>query len=241
MKSPHNCKLIVFLLVLAICSLTTFQTGAQVTFQNLDFEGANPGTLTQNPNGPPYALNVPVANALPYWSVYYGGVQQTEINVNDPSLGAAAVTLIGPQDSPIDGNYSVLLQPGGSLNNVSASIVQSGTIPTGTQTLLFEAWQPKYALPFSVSFGGDSLSPVVVSSGQSASGQDYDVYAASIAAFAGENGQLEFTVNGENYNSVLLDDITFSTNSVTPEPNTLALLVMGGVALAARRWRAKGS
>jgi hypothetical protein len=33
-----------------------------------------------------------------------------------------------------------------------------------------------------------------------------------------------------------LDDITFSTTTVMPEPNTLALAVMGGLALIARRW-----
>ena len=36
------------------------------------------------------------------------------------------------------------------------------------------------------------------------------------------------------------DDITFSTNVLAvPEPNTLALILTGGLALAARRWRAK--
>jgi len=215
-------------------SLIPIPSTAQGDFQNLNFEHANPGPLTQNPIGPPYAYNVPVTNAVPSWSVYYGTVQQTVINVNASSLGAAAVTLIGPQDGPLDGNYSVLLQPGGSINYINASIAQVGTIPTGTETLLFEAWQPMYALPFSVSFAGDSLSPVVISSGQSPSGQDYNVYAAWIGDFAGVNGQLEFTVSGENYNSVLLDDISFSPNAI-PEPNTLALVVMGGLALAARR------
>jgi hypothetical protein len=33
----------------------------------------------------------------------------------------------------------------------------------------------------------------------------------------------------------------FSTTAVTPEPNTLALIVMGGLALVARRRRAKVS
>ncbi len=240
MNTSHNYKLAVVVPLVAICTFIPFRTKAQGSFQNLDFESANPGTLTPNPTGPPYALNVPVANALPSWSVYYGDIQQTVVNVNDPSLGAAAVALIGPQDNPIDGNYSVLLQPGGSVNYISASIAQDGTIPVGTETLLFRAWQPMSALPFSVSFAGNSLSPVEISSGQSPLGQGYNVYAAAIGAFAGQNGQLEFTVNGENYNSVLLDDIAFSPNTV-PEPRTLALLVMGGVALAVRRWRAKAS
>jgi hypothetical protein len=84
------------------------------------------------------------------------------------------------------------------------------------------------------------LSPVLLSSGQDPSGQTYDVYGADISAYAGQSGQLQFTVPctpdlGEN--GFELDDITFSTTTVTPEPNTLALVVMGGLALAARRWR----
>lgn len=40
---------------------------------------------------------------------------------------------------------------------------------------------------------------------------------------------------------VELDDITFSTTTVTPEPNTLALAVTGALALAVGRWRANRS
>ena len=221
-----------------ICA--TSAAHAQSAFQNLDFEQANPGPLTMSSGGIPYAINVPVSNALPNWSVYLGNSEQTTVNVNDPSLGAAAVTLLTAAYGVIDGNYSVLLQPGGSVNYIDASIAQNGTIPLGTETLLFKAWQPMYAVPFSVSFAGNTLFPVVVSTGEGPSGQDYDDYAANVAAFAGQNGQLEFTVSGNNYNSLLLDDITFSPNSV-PEPGTLALMLMAGGAYAVRRWRTKES
>jgi hypothetical protein len=117
MRKLHVYNLVAVIPLVVISGLIEFRAEAQVDFENLNFEDANPGTLTQGPNGPPYALDVSAIDALPYWTVYYGysSTPETEISVNDPSLGAAAVTLIGPQDSPIDGNYSVLLQPGGSL------------------------------------------------------------------------------------------------------------------------------
>jgi hypothetical protein len=52
---------------------------------------------------------------------------------------------------------------------------------------------------------------------------------------------LEFATGDEYYDPYLeLDDITFSTTAVVPEPSVLALMVMGGLAFGARRWRAKG-
>ena len=92
-----------------------------------------------------------------------------------------------------------------------------------------------------VSFGGNSLSPVMLSSGQSPSGQLYGVYGVNITQYAGETGQLEFTAvannNGPSWTE--LDDITFSPNAV-PEPNTLALILLGGLALVRWRCRANG-
>ena len=83
---------------------------AQGTFQNLDFEQANPD-LAGGP-GNPYLVTA--ASALPYWTVTIGGVQQTNITENAPSTGAPWVMLAGPDLGgdivpPIDGNYSVLL------------------------------------------------------------------------------------------------------------------------------------
>jgi hypothetical protein len=141
----------------------------------------------------------------------------------------------------IDGNYTVYLQAF-STSEGNVSLWQNGTIPANAASLQFSAWQfPSVNEALSVTFAGNSLSLVLLSTGESASGQTYDVYGADVAAYAGQTGQLEFTsFGGQGPDEVELDDITFSPNAV-PEPNTLALLVMGGVALAFRRWRAKGS
>ena len=62
---------------------------AQGTFQNLNFEQANPVA-----SGSPYpAYDVTTASALPGWTVYYGSSQQAEVAYHTESLGATQVTL----------------------------------------------------------------------------------------------------------------------------------------------------
>ncbi|HUD82337.1 MAG TPA: hypothetical protein VMQ67_02490 [Candidatus Saccharimonadales bacterium] len=104
-------------------SLSAF---AQGTFQNLDFESANPGTT--------FSFGVPVSSAVPDWTVTVGGVQQTQIPVNGPSLGSAQVMLAstGGPIEPIDGSYSAFLTGNPS---VTASISQTGLIPVGTDSI----------------------------------------------------------------------------------------------------------
>jgi len=224
--------------------------GAQGNFQDLDFESAAPGPPITGPIiGADYQ---PVGLALPGWNASIGGVAVTEVLQNNYTLGAASIDILGPgwgstypftsvDPGIIDGNYTVFLQAfNQAQGNVSLS--QTGTIPPNTLSLQFKAWSTFPTASFSVSFGGNSLSPVVLSSGQSPSGQPYEVYGVNIAQYAGETGELEFTANPNNNGAswTELDDITFSPNAV-PEPNTLALVVMGGLVLAARRWRAKRS
>ena len=172
---------------------------AQGTFQNWNFELANPGTLTQPPFGPPFALNVPVANLLPYWSVYYGNVQQTLINYNAPSLGSTAVSVVGTADGAIDGNYSALLQGGGTAT--SASITQTGLIPAFAEALFFEVGESSSG-PFTVSIGSQNIPFSAVGAGA-----NYTLYGADISAWADQTEQLTFSsLEGEN-NVLLLDDI----------------------------------
>lgn len=207
-------------------AVSVFSASAQSTFQNLDFELANPGPLTQGPYGP-YAINVPVANALPDWSVYYGNTQQSTIDVNSPSLGSTAVNLytdgFGP---PIDGDDSVLLQ-GGVINGVPtpASISQTGTISGTSESLLFKV---QSAQPPIVSIGSQQISLVALGSGS-----DYTLYGGDISAFSGQTEQITFSTSG--FGSWLIDDISFSPNAV-PEPSPFILTGIGGLFFAARRW-----
>jgi hypothetical protein len=225
--------------------LTVLSANAQGTFQNLNFESA---TLSPIPAGQ-FGGSVSIFSALPHWTGYLGSVQQTQVLQNDYDLGSAAIDILGPSwSSPypgiIDGNYTVMLQAGaGPGGLVDASIAQNGTVPAIAQSVQFSIAEVLGGSGFSVFFAGNSLSPVLLYSAVASSGQSYNVYGVDISAYAGQTGKLEFTsiANGRD-SSLLLDDISFSTNVMAvPEPNTLALILMGGLALAARRWRAKGS
>jgi hypothetical protein len=231
------------------CLIATFESlcmavltaHAQGIFQNLDFESAN---LSPTPSE--YGGYVPIASALPGWTASIGGVAVTQVAQDDYTLGEAYIDIFGPNWNSInpgiiDGNYTVFLQAFIPAQG-EVTISQTGTIPADEESLQFKAWSFMSENTLSVSFAGNSLSPVVISSGASPAGQGYDVYGVNIASYAGETGQLEFSAlaNGTT-TQVELDDITFSTAAVTPEPNTLALVLMGGLALAARRWRGRGT
>jgi hypothetical protein len=223
----HYTKLLATLLL-----SVNFAAKGQGTFKNLNFELANPGPLIQSPYGISFAMNVPVENALPDWSVYYGSDQQTMINVNDPSLGSTAVTLIAPGNGPIDGNYSVLLQ--GGITATAASISQTGLVPSGTQSLFFEA-QPDYGT-FEVLVGSQIIPYITISTGPG-----YTIYAANISAWAGQTEQLTFSALANENSYWQLDDISFSSQSV-PEPNTEEIGITAAAMFGMRMlWRKRGN
>ena len=221
----------------------------QVAFQDLDFQSA-----TLAPTSGPGGL-VPVSAALPGWSGSIGDVQVTQVQQNSYDAGTAVIDIFRPNFAPvgqgfgfgegiIDGNYTVFLQSGASPTTeglgVNTSLYQTGTIPADAQSLEFKTWSYVPTASFSVSFAGNSLSPVLLSSVPNGPGiASVNLYGVNISAFAGQTGELEFTsiFNNQGASWTELDDITFSPNAV-PEPSTLSLVVMGVAALAARRWRA---
>jgi hypothetical protein len=211
---------------------------AQGTFENLNFEEASIVPIS----GQQFAITV--ANALPDWTVDYGTVQQTQIYYNAPSLGAPQVTLFasgypGSASTVFDGNFSVLLQAG-LVNGVvltSASISQTGQIPSGTQSLLFDSASGGFSSqqPPEVFIGNDLLTLFPVGTGQGVS-TSYTIYGANIFAWAGQTEQLTFS---SPLGDFTIDDISFSTGAV-PEPSALALTGIGGVLFALyRRFAAK--
>lgn len=196
---------------------------SQVAFQNLDFELANPGPVTS-------AASVPVAIVIPFWNASYSGVEQTDVSYNLISTGATQVALTSegnPGFGAIDGNYSVLLQ--GIVPGSTASISQTGLIPTGAESLLFEA-QPGSG-PLGIYVGGQ-----IVSFSSVGSGPNYNLYGANISAWNGDTEDITFSAFGGSYNNWLIDDISFSTTPiVTPEPSPFVLTAIGGVVFALYR------
>jgi hypothetical protein len=166
--------------------------------------------------------------------VDYGDVQQSQMFYNAPSLGGTQVTLYasgypsysGSSVPVLDGNFSLLLQ-GGEINGVltPASISQTGEIPSGTQSLLFENYAASVGPP-NLFVGNDELTLFPVRSAANST-----IYGANISAWAGQTEQITFSSPGGNF---LIDDISFSPGAV-PEPSTLVLTGIGGVLFALYR------
>ena len=194
---------------------------AQGSFQNLDFESANlSGSL---PGG------VPITNALPGWQGYLGGNQTYIIIYDTLSLGAAAISVHDSASSkpPIQGSYSVILQPQFNPNNEpgrdSAAIAQSGQIPDGSLSVQFYSGSES----MQATFNGQNI-PLT----QLGATGSYLILGGDISSFAGQTGELRFTMPSVafSYNIPYLDNIMFSTQPV-PEPSTLGLLALGALFL----------
>ncbi len=218
--------------------LASVSAQAQGTFQNLNFESASVAAS----GAELYPNFVPISSALPGWTAYLGAAQVTQVGYNAPANSTASITLIGPTWNGSDtstfgvgiigGNYSLDLQTGANSQGlINVSVAQNGTVPASAESLQFEASE---TTPLTVTFNGNLLSPVVLSSGVSADGVPYNLYGASISAWAGQTGVMEFTADQVDENYVVLDDITFSTQ-VVPEPSPLALTGIGALVFALYR------
>jgi hypothetical protein len=221
--------------LVALC-ISPDNAKAQVTFQNLDFESAilSPALPNQYPN------LVPISSALPDWTGYLGAEQQTQVEYNALTSGDANIAVLGPTWSTsepgiIDGNYSVLLEagavPSGYTGN--ASIEQTGTIPANAESMQLKAWVYGNPSDFGISFAGNTLTPILLSSGAS-----YNTYGINIAPYAGQTGSLElsaiFDTQGATW--INFDDISFV---LTPEPSIVALTAISGLLFGARKWFAR--
>jgi len=225
MTSRHLCRLS----AIALASVSLAR--AQGTFQNLDFEAADIPAST--------AVNslIPISEALPDWSAYFGsGPSVTEVNYDAISLGGPVISVIDANVAvfrPLQGTYSAFLFGGGETGTLtSASISQTGTVPTGTQSLQFDAYVS--GSPFVVTLGGQSIDMVPLETFA-----HYSLWGGNIpSSFAGQTETLTFTeppATGVQPSTFELDDIVFSPTSVTPEPSPLALMAIGGLLFALYR------
>jgi hypothetical protein len=154
------------LLISLLTVIISFSSRGQ-GFINLNFENANivfvSGTLATR-------------NALPSWSAYSGTNQLSTIRYN-ASFGVPtpAVGLYGSNSLAISGNFSASIGRNGSIS-------QTGLVPNGSESLLFDATSSSYL----VSLGGQNLSYAAISTGANSFGQSYSVYAADISSFAGK-------------------------------------------------------
>jgi hypothetical protein len=209
-------KLLLCFLVLC-CSLCA---RAQGTFRNLDFG------LTQVPSSTPPG-SVPTTQALPFWSAYIGGVQQSSVFYNSESLGAE-ISLISPNTPGFVpfGKYMVYLSAALLPDGSSTSIAQTSQFPDSANALQFVASGTQFPSPnpfLEVTVNGMKI-PLTQTS---QAGLGLYNYQADISAFAGQTAELRFSalvING-GARGVNLGDIQF----LVPEPAPASLLLIGSV------------
>ena len=195
---------------------------AQGTFRNLDFE------LAQVPTSTPPSTLVPASEALPLWTAYVGNNQQSTVLYNNLYLGQAVVALLSSDprnpfpNGVIQGNYTAVLEAGAGGD---AAISQTGTIPPGTKSILFEANMPA-ASGWTISVGGVTIPVVQVSQVNSY----FSLYGGDISAFAGRTEELRFTalLGQGTPDNMFLDAIQFSSSPI-PEPSETAMIAFGGL------------
>ena len=236
-------------LLTLVCCFNTLawlvEARGQGAFQNLNFE--SPINLpTPNPTNQPVV--VPVGNALPGWTVYQSGIQQSQMFYNGVSLGAPLVTLVGPSTGgngftgsghpALAGNYSATVDDGEASEGPTAAIAQTGFVPGFAKSVQFIASGDVSSVFgfLAVSFNGQNLPLVTLTPGA-----NYDLYGCDISGFAGQTGELRFTENPSTRSAgvTYLDNIAFS-NQPVPEPATWALLLCGAGLIGLVRKQRKG-
>jgi hypothetical protein len=217
-------------------------------FQNLDFEEGpayDEGGYTQYPD------------VMPGWILSVPRTGQTNAYCNNFILDYPAVALLTTdsrlfQDYVISGQRSVFLQATdyyqvGGLDTL-VSISQMGTVPLGSQSLVFDSRNPWYGPlgegfpvppgPFNVTMDGVPLVLIPLTSDGGAN----VTYGADISSWTGQSVVLSIGVlpspawggfGWEGWASV--DSIRFSSG-VVPEPTALSLFCIGLIGLG-WHWR----
>lgn len=182
---------------------------AQITFQDLDFEG---GQLVPVP-GSPGLYNA--SSAIPGWTAYMSGVPQSAISLDGGSLmvGHAYLTLIGPPNTAFQGRYTFSFAAGvdqSSQATIPVSLSQTAQVPADAKSLQFLA---SYAP--TVTLGGQQLTVIPLSTGPLLG----TVFGADISGFAGQTLELSFA---PSIGFAYLDDVRFSSAAI-PEPSAISL------------------
>ncbi len=203
----------------------------QSSFQNLGF---NSGALVPIPADE--YQRVEFASALPGWSGYVGGVQQSGALYNNMFLESSGIGIVGTNfiyPGHLDGQFTLFLQAGVRLHTtnpitdvVDSAIAQTGLVPGFAQSLQFKALHGgglgSGPGDLVVTLGGQTLSLIPVGNGA-----NYTLYGADVRNWAGQTAELRFTAvavspHARN-NNWFLDSIAFSTTPI-PEPGVLTLM-----------------
>jgi hypothetical protein len=236
--TPSRFKRLATLLLAGFCIIDARSQG---TFQNLNFESTSLVPIPGDPHS-----RVQFAQAFPGWAGYVGTNQQTAAQYNQAFLDSSGISIIDhgsifpPSTRVIEGNFTAVLIAGfalGTFQPADTTLAQSGLIPAGTQSLLFNAY---FSLNpgFGVTLGGQLLSLLPIRSDPNST-----LYGADIHAYAGQSAELAFTAFAQNphmsNNYLLLDSIQFS-NQPIPEPSVFGFFAFGVLLLGWRLgWKSK--
>jgi hypothetical protein len=219
-------------ILLVAIGLLTGSAHAQGSFINLDFESAS---LVPVP-GDPYG-RVQLSSALPGWTGCVDGTREVRALYDNKFLDSSGIGLMDTGYASgfyvRQGSYAVLLQAGVRLGTTDqpadVTLSQTGVVPDGSQSLLFDALF-SYGRPptsFAVKLGGQALSLVPLSNKG-----NFTLYGADIHTLAGQTAELNFTLFSGiphiDSASLAVDSIRFSTQPI-PEPGVPGLLILGGL------------
>lgn len=208
-------------IIMGMLLLISKQAGFSQGFVNLDFESAKIIAIAGDPN---YPYAIAITNGVPGWAVF--GTTNGAMLYNLGSIGTTFAILLATNGA-ISGNYSFQLE--GMLSVFPATISQTGLVPVGTESLLFEAQSFSGSTSLVVSLGGQNLSISALSIGA-----NYTLYGADVSAFAGQSKELMFSAPSTGQNIWTIDNIQFSPTTV-PEPSVLGLSALGCMLLVWRR------
>jgi hypothetical protein len=210
-------------------------------FRDLDFESPSPAGLQeiQQHGANQWVLNL--ADALPGWSLDFGGVPQSVILYQTvaqtlPSAGLYSNAYTPPPFNDAPGNYTLLLHsaftsPSDS-TPVSVNLFQTGMIPVDAKSLQFFGWTTE--AQFHVSLDGQPLPWVHLTA--EPFGYEYGV---DVSQWAGKTAELRFTVDGGvplTFGAANLANVHFSSIPIsTPEPSSWCLALTGFLSLCAIR------
>jgi hypothetical protein len=217
------------------------QNGHAQGFANLDFESANPTGYPRN------SSNVPISAALPGWTAFSiqpssGTSPSSQIWYDAISLGGAIISVndantgfgfAGFGFAPLQGSFSAFLF--GGLFQQSVAISQTGLVPGTANSIQMEIGNYGGIGAFTVAVNGQNISMIPL-----ANFPTYTLFVGNISSYANQVSALTITAlavqSGPGPNPVLLDNITFSSQSI-PEPSEFALTALGALLLGFCRWR----
>jgi hypothetical protein len=217
-------KYSIILLSLGLTIQTSLQAGA---FTNLDFESANTNNLTVMSD---IYYSGTTKDLIPGWTLKdKNGVEMTTIFYNSETPGGlphAFLVTDGGLLDPVDGKYAFIMV-GGAADPLFLS--QTGTIPNDSKYINFTSHDH-----VSLSIDGTPLQinevQIWVDNPFNPRKFKYQAW-ADITAYAGQEVALSF---GSDSFGCGPDNIQFTT-TVVPEPSTVVLFGLGGLAFLGRR------